>query len=97
MELEILTLVAILVVIASLGYYFWSASQGYYDNYGRKIPLDEIKSKNEQHDSEIASLKAQLEAQTKKLETNSNDTQYQILQKLNELEKRLETLERGKS
>lgn len=89
MELEILTLVAILAVIASLGYYFWKASQGYYDNYGRKIPLDEIKTKNQQHDSDIANLKAQLEAQNKKLEGTAGEIQNQILQKLSDLEKRI--------
>jgi predicted RNase H-like nuclease (RuvC/YqgF family) len=81
----LVVLFSIIVVIISLVYAARRSSQGYYDEYGRKIPLDDLKHKGEVQDQEISSLKGQLETERQ----HSNN----LLQKLEQLEKRIEALE----
>jgi hypothetical protein len=97
MELEVMIVVAVLFLIVSIVFAVWNRSQGYFDNYGRKIPLDEVKSQTAQQGSEISSLKTQLAEQSKliqRLEAEKQGTlSGDILQRLSEIEKRLEALE----
>jgi predicted RNase H-like nuclease (RuvC/YqgF family) len=79
-------LFSIVMVVASLLYAARRSSQGYYDDYGRKIPLDELKNKGAAQDQEISQLKGELEAE--KQHSGS------LLQRLEQLEKRIEALEK---
>jgi predicted RNase H-like nuclease (RuvC/YqgF family) len=79
-------LFSIIMVVASLLYAARRSSQGYYDQYGRKIPLDESNRKSGEQKQEISSLKGQLEAE----EQHSSS----LLQRLEQLEKRIEALEK---
>jgi predicted RNase H-like nuclease (RuvC/YqgF family) len=81
----LVVLFAIIVVIISLVYAARRSSQGYYDEYGRKIPLDDLKHKGDQQDQELSRIRGQLEAE--KQHSNS------LLHRLEQLEKRIETLE----
>jgi hypothetical protein len=79
-------LFAIVVSVLSVVYGFRRASQGYYDDYGRKIPLDELKEQGKTQEAELATLKERLETE----QQHSGD----VLQRLEQLEKRIEKLEK---
>jgi predicted RNase H-like nuclease (RuvC/YqgF family) len=79
-------LFAVVMTITSLFYAAKRSSQGYYDDYGRKIPLDDLKNKGAAQDQEISRLRGQLEAE--KQQSSG------LLQKLEQLEKRIEALEK---
>jgi FtsZ-interacting cell division protein ZipA len=88
--------VAIIVIAASLLYAVMRSSQGYYDNYGRKIPLDEMKQQTTKQNTEISRLKEQLEQHqtfVTQLETEKQKSS-DVVQKLEQLEKRIEALEK---
>ncbi len=78
--------VAIVVIAISLIYAAKRSSQGYYDDYGRKIPLDEFKNKGDQQDAEITRLREHLKIEEQQATS--------VLEKLGELEKRIEALEK---
>lgn len=77
---------AIIVVIASIIYSLNRQSQGYYDNYGRKIPLDDLQKQKAEQQEEMIRLKEQLETEKQYSST--------VTQRLEQLEKRVEALEK---
>jgi archaellum component FlaC len=61
-------------------------SQGYYDEFGRKIPLDEMKQQSKNQEAELSTLKERLETEKQ----HSGD----VLQRLEQLEQRIKALEK---
>jgi hypothetical protein len=82
------TLLAVVGLIIVGIYGARNSSSGYYDHAGRKIPLDDIHFKIMDQDEKVSRLKTQLESERQQ---SSN-----LLQRFEELEKRIEVLEKEK-
>jgi hypothetical protein len=81
------------IIVASIGIAIWSIfageqkrSKGYDDEYGRKLPFDEVNAKADFNVAEVARLKQELD--------NERQHSARVLEKLAELERRLETIEK---
>ncbi|MGL4609376.1 MAG: hypothetical protein ACRCYY_06775 [Trueperaceae bacterium] len=81
-----------IIVAGSIGIAIWSIvageqrrSKGYYDDYGRKLPFDEVNAKADFSAAEVARLEQEL--------ADERQHSARVLEKLAELERRLEFLE----